>query len=147
MLFLRVFSHFLEFEAQESAEIAYLDSTNHYLQLLYWSSVPKKYGFRAKVRQSLFLGPKRAQACLGWHPAKKFLRFLRYLAQSQFRSIRKTIVRALLAEKLIFHIFWAILGYFWPFLRVFIHFHGWFCLNLAENWYIDSTSYYLKLLY
>ena len=28
-------------------------------------------------------------------------------------------MRPLLAEKLIFRIFWAIVGYFWPFLRVF----------------------------
>ena len=57
MLFLRVFWTFLKNAAKELAENRYLDRTNHYLQLLYWSSGPKNYGFRAKVRQSLFLGP------------------------------------------------------------------------------------------
>ena len=69
MLFLRVFWTFLKNAARDLAENRYLDRTNHYLQLLYWSSGPKNYGFRAKVRQSPFLGSKRAQACLGRHPA------------------------------------------------------------------------------
>ena len=82
MLFLRVFWIFLENRPNDLAKNAYLDSTNHYLHLFYWSSVPKNYGFQAKVRQSQFLGPKCAQACLGRHPAKNFLRFLRYFARS-----------------------------------------------------------------
>ena len=36
MLFLRVFWTFLENAAKDLAENAYLDSTNHYLQLFYW---------------------------------------------------------------------------------------------------------------
>ena len=74
MLFLRVFWTFLENHPYDLAKNAYLDSTNHYLQLFYWSSVPKNYGFRAKVRQSPFLGPKCAQACLG--PRRIFSDFL-----------------------------------------------------------------------
>ena len=82
MLFLRVFWTFLKNAAKDLAENRYLDRTNHYLQLLYWSSVPKNYDFRAKVSQSSFLGPKLAQAWLGRYPAKKIHRYLRYLAQS-----------------------------------------------------------------
>ena len=45
MLFFRVFWTFLENAAKDLAENRYLDRTNHYLQLLYWSSGPKNYGF------------------------------------------------------------------------------------------------------
>ena len=147
MLFLRVFWTFLEIGAKDMARNAYLDRTNHYLQLLYWSSVPKNYGFRAKVRQSQFLGPKRAQACLGRHPAKNFLRFLRYSARSQFRPVRTTFVRPLLAEKK-FKIFLEIfISNFLSKIRVFGHFLDCFCLDLAENRYVDSTNHYLQLFY
>ena len=53
MPFLRVFWTFLENAAKDLAENAYLDSTNHYLQLFYWSHVPKNYGFRAKVKYTV----------------------------------------------------------------------------------------------
>ncbi len=56
-------------------------------------------------------------------------------------------MRPLLAEKVIFHIFWVILVHFWPFLRVFGHFLKYFCLNSVENRYVDRTNHYLQLFY
>ena len=47
MLFFRVFWTFLENRTNDLAKNAYLDRADHYLQLLYWSHVPKKYGYGA----------------------------------------------------------------------------------------------------
>ena len=40
-----VFGHFLPNDSKDSAENAYLDRADHYLQLLYWSPFPKNYGY------------------------------------------------------------------------------------------------------
>ena len=50
---MRVFQTFLKIRSNDFAYFAYLDSTNHYLQLFYWSHVPESYGFQVKLRQSL----------------------------------------------------------------------------------------------
>ncbi len=64
MPFLRVFGHFLECEAQDSAEIAYLDSTDHYLQLSNWSHVHEN-------SFSPFFGQK--QPFLGFSPLRQLI--------------------------------------------------------------------------
>ena len=51
------------------------------------------------------------------------------------------------SEKVIFSKFLAILGHFWPFLRVFGHFLERLWLDLAENAYLSRTDHYLQLFY
>ena len=82
MPFLRVFWTFLEKYTKEWSVNVYLSSTNHYLQLLYWSHVPKNVGFRVKLAQSLILADFESRKILKSSREINVLRFLRYLAQS-----------------------------------------------------------------
>ena len=61
---------------------AYLDRTDHYLQLFYWSYVPENFGFRVKLRQSLILADFESRKISKSSREINVLRFLRYLAQS-----------------------------------------------------------------